>query len=226
MPSFPEIKRLGCARTTFEGVIFDFDGTLADSMPVWEHIDLHFCERYGLMLPSDYNDSIVGLGFEGTARYFIEELGLKMSVEECCRKFNELAYEDYRDRVRLKPGAYEYLHRLFERGVPLTIASSLNVKLLTAGLQGNGIEELFPTFNLCDDLATHKNESTIFEAAAASIGIEPERCLVFEDIVPAVRSAQRVGMTAIAVLDKSEAQDSALIKQLADGYIVDFMQLA
>ncbi len=225
MISFPEIDRIGCKKSSFEGVVFDFDGTLADSMHVWDNVDRHFCDRYGLVLPASYSDSIVGLGFEGTAQYFIDELGLKMSVEECCEKFNELVYEDYRSNIRLKPGAYDYLKKLAARDVPLAIASSLNVKLLTAGLEANGIHDLFRSFSLCDELSTHKRESTVFLAAADSIGIEPERCLVFEDIVPAVKSAQRVGMTTVAVLDDSEAQDSNTIMHVADGYIKDFTQL-
>jgi len=225
MFAFPEIQRAGCARSSFAGVIFDFDGTLGDSMYVWTDIDRRFCERYGLILPDTYSDDIIGLGFEGTARYFIEELGLKMSVEACCDEFNALAYEAYRDEVELKPGARDYLEVLHERGVPLAMASSLNIKLLGAALEHNGVRDYFEAFNLCDDLNTHKNESKIFLASAASLGVDPQDCLVFEDIVPAIRSAKRVGMTAVAVYDEHDSQDTPTIKGLADGFIEDFTQL-
>lgn len=225
MTFFPEIERLGCPRSDFDGVIFDFDGTLADSMFVWNDIDRRFCEKYGLVLPDDYDESIVGLGFEGTAQYFIDELGLKMSLQACCDEFNELALQGYRDEVALKPGARTYLDVLQARDMPLAIASSLNMKLLGAALDHNGVRDRFRSFSLCDDLHTHKNESKIYLAAAASIDVDPARCLVFEDIVPAIRSAKRAGMTAVAVYDEHDSQNTPTIRQTADGFIRDFTML-
>ena len=226
MAYFPELERLGCARTHFDGVIFDFDGTLADSMHVWTDIDLLFCEEYDLGVPEDFREGIVGLGFEGTAEYFINNLGVTLTVEQCCDEFNRLALERYRTEVLLKPGAREYLDVLDRRGVPYCLATSLNRKLLTAALESNGVADRFRALNLCDEHDTNKQSSDIYVLAAASMGVDPANCLVFEDVVPAVRSAQRAGMCVVGVLDEENgAQDTPAVQSFADVGIHSYRQL-
>lgn len=225
MAYFFELERLGCSQSDFDGVIFDFDGTLADSMHVWTDIDWKFCEEYGLGIPDDFRDSIVGLGFEGTAQYFIDELGVKMTVEECCAEFNRLALDRYKTEVFLKSGVKEYLDLLDARDVPYCIASSLNRELLTAALVANGVEGRFASINLCDDYQTHKNDTKIYHIAAESMGLSADRCVVFEDIVPAIMSAQKAGAFAIGVLDEeNEAQDTPAVERCASACIHSYTQ--
>lgn len=226
MAVFPEFKKMGCDRWDFEGVIFDFDGTLADSMHVWTDIDWKFCEEYGLGIPSDFRDSIVGLGFEGTAEYFINELGVTLTVQECIDEFNRLALDSYRTEVLLKPGVKEYLDLLDARGIPFGIASSLSRELLEISLEANGVGGRFAAISLCDEHNTHKSEGTIYCIAAQAMGVDPAKCLVFEDIVPAIASAQRIGACAVGVIDEgNEAQDTPKVLASADVCIEDFRQL-
>ncbi|MDO4182907.1 MAG: HAD family phosphatase [Coriobacteriia bacterium] len=226
MAHFPELEKLGCPRAHFEAVIFDFDGTLADSMGVWTDIDWLFCKKYNLGVPDDFRENIIGLGFEGTAEYFINELHVDMTVQECCDEFNRLALERYQHDVRLKPGAKEYLDLLDARGVPFTLASSLNRMLLEAALESNGIAGRFARINLCDELGTHKNQPYIYLTTAAQLGVAPQDCVVFEDIVPATLSAQRVGMCTVGVLDPTDgAQDTPALQKLADVSIHSYHEL-
>ncbi|MDO4503070.1 MAG: HAD family phosphatase [Coriobacteriia bacterium] len=210
----------------FRGAIFDFDGTLATSMWVWLDIDRQFCREHGIELPEGYADDLVGLGFEGAAQYFIDELGCTLTLEECCDEFNRLAFDRYAHEVELKPGAVEFLRGLRERGVRCAIASSLNRKLLTAALHNNGVEDVFDAICLCDEHRTHKSEPLIYQIAARELGVVPGECVVFEDIVPGVRSAQAAGMRAVAAIDEgNEAQDTAAVRELADGCLRDFRGL-
>lgn len=226
MAHFPEFERLGCDRSDFDGVIFDFDGTLADSMHVWTDIDWLFCEEYGLGVPDDFRDSIVGLGFEGTAQYFIDELGVTLTVEECCAEFNRLALDRYKTEVFLKQGVKEYLDLLDAREVPFCIASSLNRELLEVALEANGVQGRFASICLCDDYQTHKSDTKIYHIAAESMGLDAERCVVFEDIVPAVMSAQRAGALAVGVLDEgNEAQDTPAVERCSSVCIHGFVEL-
>lgn len=226
MIEIPAFARLGCDRSAFSGAIFDFDGTLADSMWVWSDIDRQFCEHYHLVLPDDYTDNIVGLGFEGTAEYFINELGLKMTVEQCCEEFNNFALESYRTRVRLKPGAHAFLTQLNDAGIPVAIASSLIMDLLKPALENNKAFDLIGAFRLCDDYNTHKSSPLIYRLAAEAIGVPLESCVVFEDIVPAIRTVKGTGAFAVALLDpNNEAQNTEKIETLADLCITDFTPL-
>ncbi|MGN1361877.1 MAG: HAD family hydrolase [Eggerthellaceae bacterium] len=210
----------------FRAAIFDFDGTLATSMWVWMDIDRQFCREQGLTLPEGYADDLMGLGFEGAAQYFIDQLGCTLSLEECCAAFNRLAFHRYAHEVRLKPGAADFLRKLQERGVACGIASSLNRTLLQAALRNNGVDQAFSAICLCDEQGTHKGLPTIYLETARQLEVDPGECVVFEDIVLGVGSAQAAGMCAVAVLDEgNEVQDTAQVQRLADGWIRDFRGL-
>ena len=221
---FPELAGYPAARKEFSAVIFDFDGTLGDSMWVWEDIDELFCRKYGLTLPDTYYDDLTSLSFEQTARFFQEDLGLDMSTAQIADEFNLLARPSYETQVACKPGAREYLAELKRRGVALGIATSLSWYLLEAALENNGIIDLFDDMAFCDE-SHGKGEPDVYLLAAERLGADPRECLVFEDIVVGVQSAQRAGMTAGAVIDPHNQQDSELIRRIADFHIADFTEL-
>ena len=218
---FPEIEAFPKVRADFSAVIFDFDGTLADSMWVWEQIDDRFCEKYGLVLPETYYDSLATMTFEQTARFFREELGVQMTVEEIGDEFNELAKESYARDVLCKTGAKEYLAVLKARGAGIAIATSLSWTLLELALESNGIAGYIDDIAFCDESAG-KGQSDVYLLAAARVGARPADCLVFEDIVPGVLSAKRAGMTVGGMLDPHQHQDEAELRAAADFCITEF----
>lgn len=224
LAQFPEINALGSPKSDFSAVIFDFDGTLGDSMWVWERIDDLFCEHHGLVLPDTYYDDLATLSFEQTARFFQEDLGVDMTFDEIADEFNRLAHESYATEVACKPGAKEYLERLKERGVGIGIATSLSWHLLEAALESNGIAEYFDDIAFCDE-SCGKGEPDVYLLAAERLGARPQECLVFEDIVVGVASAKVAGMAVGAVIDPHCQQDSDLIRQVADFHIESFEDL-
>ena len=222
--SFPELEAFDLAKNEFCAAIFDFDGTLGDSMWVWENIDELFCERHGLVLPESYYDDLSTLSFEQTARFFQDDLGVAMTFDEIADEFNRLAHESYATEVLCKPGAKEYLDTLKARGVGIGIATSLSWHLLEAALENNGVACYFDDIAFCDE-ARGKGEPDVYLLAAERLNARPEDCLVFEDIVVGVESAQRAGMTVGAVIDPHYQQDTERIKKVADFYIDTFEKL-
>ena len=226
MIPLPNMKKLGAKTDKFDACIFDFDGTLANSMWVWEHIDQYFCQEHGLELPGGYDSSVIGMGFEGTAEYFRDKMGLQMTVQECCDEFNRLAYDKYANEVELIPGAVEYLDYLADIKMPIALASSLNEKLLHACFEQHGISHHFKTISLCDDYNTHKSEPLIYDVSAKKLGVDPKHCLVFEDIAPGIKSAKSIGMSAVGVLDENNVgQNTQEIAEIADVAIRDYYAL-
>ncbi len=219
LSAFPEVKR------HFSSVIFDFDGTLANSMWVWEDIDRKFIEYYDLVLPESYYEDISSLSFEETAVFFQETLGVKMSVREIGDKFNDLAYESYAHDVKLKKGVKKYLQKLQSRGCGIAIATSLSWPLLEAALENNGVLSYFEDMAFCDE-SKGKNFPDVYMMAAKRIGAKAEDCLVFEDITPGIISAKKIGMTVGGVIDDNYQQDVDGVKSNADFCIEDFEILA
>ena len=85
----------------FKGAIFDLDGTLIDSMGVWEKIDREFLKKRNISIPSDYIEKINSMSFKKVAKYTIERFKLKESPEELIKEWNEMAIYEYSNNIKL-----------------------------------------------------------------------------------------------------------------------------
>ena len=122
-------------------VLFDLDGTLIDSMWIWEQIDDEFLGEYGLLVPEDLHNEIEGMSFSETAVYFRNRFDLPLSLEEIKHIWNTMAMDKYLNVVPLKPGVLEFLEWLKARGIPAGIATSNSRELVDGVLSARGIEE-------------------------------------------------------------------------------------
>lgn len=206
----------------FEAVIFDLDGTLLNSMDVWEKIDIDFLSKRGLSVPSDYVTEICARSFEEAAQYTIERFELSESVDSIIKEWNAMAAYEYAHHVRLMPYAYEYILRLKASHVKLAVATGLPKELYRPCLINNGIYELFDFLCSVDQVQRGKEYPDIFLFASDGLKISPQKCIVFEDVLPAVKSAKQAGMITYGVYDKYSAHNETEIRIMADGYIYDF----
>lgn len=116
----------------FNAAIFDLDGTILDSMDVWEHIDIQFLKKRNLPVPENYVTEICARSFEEAAQYTIDLFGLQETVEGIIEEWNNMAVEEYSNHVGLLPHALDYLLRLKEHGIKLAVATGLPEKLYMA----------------------------------------------------------------------------------------------
>jgi len=206
----------------YKGYIFDLDGTLLDSMGVWDQIDIDFLAKRGIELPPDYMNAISSMTFHEAAAYTIKRFALSDSVDGLKREWNDMAAYAYGHTVRMKPYAKEYLMALRERGAKLAVATSMFVELCAPALRNNGIDNVFHAICYTDEAGYGKSRPDVFLLAAQKLGVLPGDCLVFEDILAAIKSAKSAGMGVCAVYDKSSENDWEEIKKTADYAIVDF----
>ncbi|MBO5890651.1 MAG: HAD family phosphatase, partial [Alistipes sp.] len=110
--------------------IFDFDGTLVDSMPYWSQKMINILEREKIKYPKDIIKIITPLGDVGTAKYFKEEFNVNMSIEEMLEEMDEFALPKYRDAILLKDGVYDYLVMLKKNNLSLNVLTASPHKML------------------------------------------------------------------------------------------------
>ena len=209
-----------------EGLIFDFDGTLADSMWVWEEVDRQFFRKRGIPFDDAAVEEVAVLGFESGSEYVIEHFGLDERPGDIIEEWKTSAIEGYSTQVRLKPGAREYLQRCRAQGMPMAIATSLQRHLLEPCLKNNGVLQLFDTLCICDELhCGGKSNPTVYLEAAACLGVPAQRCAVFEDVVTPARSAKQAGAYVVGVLDPHKQQATEALKATADHFITTWSEL-
>ena len=183
-------------------VIFDLDGTLVDSMWMWESIDIEFLTARGLEMPENLKYEIEGISFAQTADYFIKRFNLKDTPQELMKIWNGMAYEKYCKEVPLKPGAKQFLDLLKEKGIRVGIGTSNSYEL------PNG-----------------KPAPDIYLMVAEHFGVAPEHCMVFEDIPNGMRAAISAGMKVCGVEDEFSTEQNPLKKELSDYYITSYEEI-
>lgn len=203
-----------------KGAIFDLDGTLFDSTWVWKQIDKEFLGKYGHPVPEDYSDAIKAMGFEQVANYTIDRFRLPMTAEEVMAEWNTMAIRAYSEQVKLRRGVRELLAWLEAQGIPAGVATSNTAMLFEPCLKHNGIYELFHSFTEGNEVDRGKEFPDIYIKAADKLGCEPSSCVVFEDIIPALKGAKSGGFLTIGVREKAWGYETGEFSSSCD-YVID-----
>ncbi|MTI66413.1 MAG: HAD family phosphatase [Firmicutes bacterium] len=209
-----------------KGVIFDLDGTIVDSMWIWKQIDIEYLETKGYSLPKDLQKDIEGMSFTETANYFKNRFKLEDEIDEIKEEWNLMALDFYKNRIKLKKGAKDFLKLLKGKNIKLGIATSNSKRLATAVLDSNKIYHYFDTIRTSCEVNKGKPNPDVFLKAAEDLDISPEECLAFEDTYAGVLAAKRAGMKVIAIADNLSLPYKKEIKHLADEYIEDYFNIA
>lgn len=205
--------------------LFDFDGTLVDSMPSYIAAMLRILDENNIKYESDIIKTITPLGYAGTAKYYTETLGLKMPEEEALALMKQYAYEAYAYHIQAKENVIEVLRALKAQGASLNVLTASPHKVLDVCLQRLGIFDLFDNVWSCDDFNTSKANPEIYKMAAEKIGKPVEEVLFLDDNYNADKTAKSAGMPVCGVYDASSDAYTEEIKQIADFYIYDFKEL-
>lgn len=216
------LKRLN---SDFSTVIFDLDGTVVDSMWMWTDIDIEYLARFGKEFYPQIQRDIEGMSIKETALYFQAELHVPRSIEEMMQDWIDMSIEKYRNEVKLKPYAKEFLMLLKESGIKTGIATSNALPMVEACLKSNHVYELFDRIVSASDVERGKPHPDVYLHAAELLDASPTECVVFEDIPAGIIAGNAAGMETVAVHDKFSETLTDEKRKLANLYIRDFGEL-
>ncbi|MCM1328332.1 MAG: HAD family phosphatase [Ruminococcus sp.] len=208
----------------FSAAIFDLDGTLIDSNSVWKKIDIILLERRGIRYTEETVNRMAAMTYEDAAAA-MRELGVTSTEEEIVRECGELAVNEYRHNIFLKEYAAEYLTYLKGQGIKIALATASPRELYEPVLRNNHVYGFFDAFCTTGEAGRDKNCPDVYLLAASKLGVSPNECVVFEDVLKGVVSAKNAGMTAVGVYDRYSEEDIITIRAAADRFIMNFSEM-
>ena len=209
-----------------QSAIFDMDGTLLDSMPMWRNLLNDFLHAQGRMAKGNLWEEIRPLTLLDTAVYFREVYKLRQSEEEIVSAIEERIAAFYEKEVQAKPGVEKFLSMLKMEGVWMYIATGTDRPFAEAGLKCAGIDGYFRGIVTSQESGQGKDKSAdIFERAMVRLRSNKKDTIIFEDSLPAIRLAKAAGFRVAGVYDDDCPGDQDEIRAISDYYIRSFEEM-
>lgn len=207
------------------GAIFDFDGTLFDSMHVWAGIRDKYFDRMGIVLTPEDREVFKGVYLRESLILAKERFDLPWTLEELYIQFFQYIKERYLSEAEPKNDIIEFLEKLKRRGVKMGIATATGESALIAVLEKYGMREYFTSIYSIYTVNAPKTESSkVYDTVLEELGTDKDSTWVFEDALYAAKTAKKNGYNVVGIYDKSEP-DAAGLKELSDIYIYNYGEI-
>lgn len=204
--------------------LFDFDGTLVDSMPTYVSAMLRILDENHIPYENDIVKIITPLGVNGTAEYYLG-MGLDLPKNEIISLMKQYMMDAYFYHIPAKKNVIPVLQELKKNGASLNILTASPHITLDACLKRLGLYDLFDNVWSCDDFETTKTNPAIYQMAADRLGKSVEKIMFLDDNLNADKTAKAAGMIVCGVYDESSHDYVEDMKAIADYYIYDFSEL-
>ena len=201
--------------------IFDFDGTLFDSMFIWESVGEIYLRSLGKEPKPSLREDVRALSLYQSACYFRKEYGLPLSEEQIMSGINKTIEHFYINEVMPKPYVTEFLDEMKQKGIPMCIATASDRYQIEAALSRCGMSHYFEAIFTCSEVGYGKDEPVIFRRAMEYFNSDRSSSIIFEDALHAIKTAKNDGFTVVSVFDDSEKRQDE-VRAISDCYIRDF----
>ncbi len=205
--------------------IFDLDGTLLDSMSLWQEVDRKYLARYGIVFDPIYSEEIKKMSFDESAKYFIEKFKIPRSEKQIKEDWNQMVEAEYRDNIMAKPGGLEIIQSLAKNNIALCVATSCNKEHAKMALQRLGMLPYFDFILTCAEVGKNKEYPDVFHACANRLEVAPHECLVFEDLYMALKVCHKEGFLTVGIYDELSAHEKQNAQKVCNYYINDFFEI-
>ena len=201
----------------FKGAIFDMDGTLLDSMPVWKRLTQGYLAQFGLHITDQDYAATEGFSQPQVAQYFADRYpNLPVDAQGIMDGMDELITARYEAIAKPKDGVLEFLEGLRRRGVKMAIATLTARRHAEKALRDRGMLDYFEFMLTIEDIGVSKREPDIYLQSAARMGLIPDACIVFEDAPYACTTAKRAGFRVCGMVEPAYAAGEEELRAASD----------
>lgn len=205
--------------------IFDLDGTILDSMPIWVHLGETVLKPMGIIPDDDLNKRFKTMTLMQSSQYLTEVFDLSVTWEELMQIFTDTVKSAYENEAPLKPHVKEFLECLKQNNIPMCVATASERHLTESALKRTGVLHYFDFILTCAEIGKTKETPAVYLEAMNRLSGTVENTVIFEDAYFSVRSAKAGKFPVVAVYDDCAKQDKPAIQKIADYYIESFQEL-
>ena len=204
-----------------KGAIFDLDGTILDSMFIWDTISEDYLRSLGKEPKENLTEVFRTFTLEQSAEYYRNHYSIELSVKEIVDGINNMVAEIYRKKVALKQGISDFLKRLQRSDVKMCVATVTDRPVVEDVLKRLNVREYFSEIFTCAEVGCNKETPEIYRQALKHLGTPKSETVVFEDVLHAIKTAKDDGFKVAAVYDSHEPRQEAM-KEISDYYVTNF----
>lgn len=209
-----------------KAAVFDFDGTIVDSMGFWNNLAKNYLSSIGIKARDGLDKALEKLTLDEGASYMKEEYKIEKTKVEIQDEMDGLLFEYYRDKVELKPYVLELLDKLKRENIKMAIASVTDERLIASVLNRYGIRCYFEFIQTCENTGLSKSDSRFFDLLSERLNLNSSDIYIFEDTLYPIVVAKEAGFRTIGVEDDLATKHRKKIKELVDCYIKDFSEIS
>lgn len=205
-----------------KGLIFDVDGTILDSMPIWTNVGERYLNRLGIEIDYDLASIMFEQTMLETAQYMREHHGVNKSDKEIIDDINSMVYGFYEKEAMPKKGVLAFIEEAYEKGVPMTVATSTDRPMIEAAFTRLGLQKYFKKIYTTSEMGSGKDKPEIFYQAMKTMGSDERTTYLLDDAFYSLITAHNAGIGTVGVYDLSAERDTEKIKSIVDIYIKDW----